>query len=181
MKKTIVFFTLLFLACTFAAAFGVIHDQITYTISPEYYTKFKFHQFGLLDSPLPDRFRAGIVGILASWWMGIPIGLLVGGIGFIHAGHRRMLVLTLRSFVLVTGFTLFIGLLGLTYGFFRTSAIDLASYQGWFIPPDITDIRRFLCVGYMHNASYVGGALSIPSAWIYHIAMRLNTKGSSES
>jgi len=176
MNRLLLYFGLIIVACLFAGTFGIIHDQITYTVSPEYYTKFKFRQFGLLDSPLPERLRVVQVGFLASWWMGIPIGVLVGAVGFIHHGHRRMLQVTLRSFVLVVAFTLLVGLIGLTYGIFRTSSIDLANYQGWFIPPDVVDLRRYLCVGYMHNASYIGGALSIIVAWIYHVVVRVRTK-----
>ena len=32
-----------------AGIYGILHDQLTYTISPEYYTKFKFYHFGLMD------------------------------------------------------------------------------------------------------------------------------------
>ena len=108
--------------------------------------------------------------------MGIPIGVLVGAAGFIHRGPRRMLVVSLRSFVLVVAFTLLVGLIGLGYGFFQTSSIDLAAYKGWFIPPNVVDLRRYLCVGYMHNASYLGGALSIVAAWIYHGVIRVRAR-----
>jgi hypothetical protein len=172
-KKLLVFILLVFVAVLFAGIYGVIHDQITYTVSPEYYTKFKFHQFGLINSPLPDRVRVAIVGFLASWWMGVPIGMLVGLLGFIHRGYRRMLDVSIRSFALVVVFTLTIGLLGLAYGFLKMSSIDRTAYAEWFIPPDVVDLRRYICVGYMHNASYIGGALSILAAWIYHIAVRI--------
>jgi hypothetical protein len=42
-----------------AGLFGIIHDEISYSVSNEYFTKFKFIQFRLLDTNLPDRFRAG--------------------------------------------------------------------------------------------------------------------------
>lgn len=177
LKKFLVYLVLIFAACGLAGLFGIVHDQITYSVSPEYYTKFKFIQFHLLDSPLPERLRAVIVGFLASWWMGIPIGILVGAAGFIHRGPQRMLAVSLRSFVMVVAFTLLVGLIGLVYGFFQTSSIDLASYKGWFIPPNVIELRRYLCVGYMHNASYLGGALSIVAAWIYHAVVRARAGG----
>ena len=154
----------------------MIHNQISYTVAPEYFTKFKFRQFGLTEMPLPDRVRASMVGFLASWWMGIPIGLLVGAAGFIHRDHREMLRVTLWSFLVVIGFTFLFGLGGLLYGYFETAHIDVADYRGWFIPDDVTDLRRFLCAGYMHNSSYLGGVLAILVAWAFHIVMRLRTK-----
>jgi hypothetical protein len=169
MNKFVVFLLLIFVAVAFAGTFGVIHDQLTYSVSPEYYTRIKFHQFGLQESALPERVRAAVVGFLASWWMGLPIGVLVGLVGFIHRGHRRMFEVTIRSFVLVVIVTLSIAIGGLVYGFSQTASINRAAYAGWFIPPDVVDLRSFLCVGYMHNASYLGGVISIPVAWVFHI------------
>lgn len=54
-----------------AGTYGILHDQVTYTLAPEYFTKFKFLQFQLTESPLPDRFPAGVVGFLATWWVGL--------------------------------------------------------------------------------------------------------------
>src|SRR5262245_55465052 len=66
MKKLLTLFVLIVIAIFTAGVYGIVHDQISYTVSPEYFTKFKFEQFGLVDSPLPDRVKAGIVGFLAS-------------------------------------------------------------------------------------------------------------------
>jgi hypothetical protein len=65
-----------------AALFGMIHNQISYFVSPEYYTKFKSIQFRLLDPHVPDRVRVAIVGFRASWCDGNSIGhpLRLGGI-----------------------------------------------------------------------------------------------------
>jgi len=171
-KKLLVFLALLVLAVLLAGAYGVVHNQISYTVSPEYFTRFKFRQFGLLDSSSPQRVRASIVGFLAAWWMGIPIGLLVGAAGFIHPGHRRMLRVTLWSFVVVICCTLLVGLIGCAVGYVRTASIDLADYRDWYLPPDVIDLRRFLCAGYMHNSSYLGGILGIAAAWIFHAIVK---------
>jgi hypothetical protein len=178
MKKFLVFILLILIAILLAGLYGMVHNQISYTISPEYFTKFKFQQFGFVNTPLPERVRASMVGFLASWWMGIPIGFLVGAVGFIHHGPRRMFKVTLWSFVVVIGFTFFWGLCGLLYGYFQTRAINLADYQGWFIPANVVDLRRFLCAGYMHNASYVGGTLAIFVAWIFHVVVKIRTRHS---
>jgi len=159
-KKSGVYLVLVVIAIVLAGAYGIVHDQITYTVSPEYYTKFKFLQFHLADSALPDRVRAGIVGFLASWWMGVYIGFRV----------------SLQSFALVVGMTLAAGLAGLGYGYYRTQSIDLADYAFWMIPGDVIDLRRYLCVGYMHNASYLGGTLAIPAGWVFHLVVRFRAR-----
>ena len=109
-----------------------------------------------------------MVGFLASWWMCIPIGLLVGAAGFFHRDYRRMFKVSVWSFGVVVPFTLLFGLCGLFYGYLQTTTIKVAEYRGWFIPDDVVNLRRFLCAGYMHNSSYLGGVLAIVAAWILH-------------
>jgi len=176
LKKFGVYFLIVILAVVVAGLYGVVHDQISYTVAPEYFTKFKFRQFGFADMAVPDRMRASMVGFLASWWMGIPIGLLVGAAGFIHQGPRRMLRVSLQSVLVTVAFTLLFGLAGLLYGYLRTAHIEVSEYAGWFIPEELTDLRRFLCAGYMHNSSYLGGVLAIIVAWVFHLVVKLRTK-----
>jgi hypothetical protein len=175
-KKLLVFLLVVALAVFVAGLYGVAHNQISYTVAPEYFTKFKFIQFGFTDTPLPERVRASMVGFLASWWMGIPIGLLVGAAGFIHPGPGRMLRISLWSLLVAVTFTLLFGLSGLLYGYMQTQHIDVAEYRGWFIPEDVIQRRRFLCAGYMHNSSYLGGVLAILVAWVFHAMVKLRTK-----
>jgi hypothetical protein len=74
-----------------AGLFGALHDQMSYTVSSEYFAKFKFIQFHLLDPGVPERIRAAKVGFLASWWMGIPLGVLCGSAGFVQRSPALML------------------------------------------------------------------------------------------
>ncbi|MDF3059619.1 MAG: hypothetical protein K0R17_3834 [Rariglobus sp.] len=163
---------LLLIALPIAGAFGVVHDQISYSVSPEYFTRFKFIQFDLLDSPQPARVRAAIVGFLASWWMGVPIGLLITPLALMHRNGSAVFRAGVASFGIVTICTLLFALSGLVYGYFQTQNINPANYHGWFLPPNLVDPRRFLCVGYMHNAAYLGGVAGIPVAWAYLLVMR---------
>jgi len=176
LKRLIVYGLLVVLAVLVAGFYGVVHNQISYTVSPEYFTKFKFRQFGFVHTPLPGRVRAAMVGFLAAWWMGIPIGLLVNAAGFVHRGHRRMFRFSLWSLGIMVAFTLLFGLCGLLYGYFKTDSINLADYRGWFIPDDVVNLRRFLCAGYMHNSSYLGGVLGIVAGWIFQVAIKFRTK-----
>ncbi|MBK8465447.1 MAG: hypothetical protein IPL32_06410 [Chloracidobacterium sp.] len=175
-EKLIVLFLLVIFGMVVAGMYGAIHNQISYTVSPEYFTKFKFEQFGLLDSDFPERVRASMVGFFASWWMGFPIGMLIGLLGFIQKGSHRMLLISLQATGIAVVFTLVFGLCGLGYGFIQTSAIHIADYQNWFIPSNVVDLRGFLCAGYMHNSAYLGGLISIFVAWLYHILVRLKTE-----
>lgn len=152
-----------------AGAFGALHDQISYTVSPEYFTKFKFVQFDLMNDAVPARLRVAQVGFLASWWMGVPLGLLIGAAGFIHPDVPQMRRALLWSLVVAIAFTLLFALGGLVYGLIQTGTFDLANHEGWYIPQGLVQPRRFISVGYMHNAAYTGGETAVPVAWAFHL------------
>jgi len=175
-KKLAVYLLFIGLAVLAAGLFGVAHNQISYTVSPEYFTKFKFWQFHLNDSPLPEQIRASLVGFLAAWWMGIPLGLLIGAAGFMHHGHRRMLRVLLWSLAIATTFTLLFVLGGLLYGIKQAEHIDVTQYANWYIPENVTDLRSYLCAGYMHDAAYLGGLLAVFAAWAFNIVVKLRTQ-----
>lgn len=172
LKKLLALLWFVPLAMLAAALFGALHDQISYGISPEYFIQFKFRQFGLLTSPLPDRLKAALVGVLASWWMGAPLGLLIGIAAPLHRDacwQRKALLLSLPLAMAVTLAAAFCGLL---YGQIQTQTLAEGGYRGLWYPPGLTDPRAFLEVGYMHNFAYFGGVLAIPAAWIFHFTTR---------
>lgn len=166
------FATFLVVAVIVAGLFGALHDQISYSVSHEYFTKFKFVQFAWAGADLPARVRVAEIGFLASWWMGIPLGLFTGLAGFIHpdAGHmKRALWISLP---VIVGCTLLCAPCGLLISFLNTAELDLADYPLRYIPPDLEQPRRFICAGTMHNFAYAGGAFSIPIAWLFHAFYR---------
>lgn len=64
---------ILLVACCgslFAGIYGILHDQVTYTLAPEYFTRFKFTQFSYANFGLSDRLFVAIIGVLATWWVG---------------------------------------------------------------------------------------------------------------
>ena len=60
-----------------AGFYGVVHDQVTYSISQEYFTRLKFLQFHYADFGLPPRVLVGEIGFLATWWVGFIAGWLI--------------------------------------------------------------------------------------------------------
>ena len=158
MNKFLTLLAILILAPLIGGLYGIFHDQITYTISPEYYTKFKFYQFGLMDIgneaifPNP-RLQVSVVGFLATWWMGIPVGIILGLVGLIQERARTMFLTTLKAFVVTILIAFLTGLVGLIYGFLFLKYSDLS----WFMPDNLIDRTNFIAVGSMHNFSYLGG------------------------
>ncbi|HMD61763.1 MAG TPA: hypothetical protein VKG78_10035 [Opitutaceae bacterium] len=170
------FLALLVIALPIAGVFGAFHDQISYTVSEEYFTKFKFHQFGFLNPAVPERIRAAAVGFLASWWMGIPIGLLVAPVSFICGSSRDMLTFGIRSYWVLVAFAGLFALGGLLFGYGATAHIELSQYAYWYIPPNVAHLRRFLCAGYMHNSAYLGGIVGVLASWAYLVGVHIRRK-----
>lgn len=166
---------ILLLAPMIGGLYGILHDQLTYTISPEYYTKFKFYQFGLMDSgneaifPNP-RLQVAQVGFLATWWMGLPIGLILGLIGLVHENSKQMFRVTLRAILLTVLVAFATGLLGLAYGKFYLADTGV----DWWLPDNLIDRKNFIAVGSMHNFSYLGGLTGLITGVIY--SLRQNRK-----
>lgn len=143
-----------------AGIYGALHDQISFTVSSEYFTKFKYIQFGLDGSMLPDRVKASIIGFLATWWMGIPIGLFVGAFGFLHKTGKTMFIRSVKAFGVTALIALLIGVCGLMYGWLFASH-ELSDYPRWFIPENLNANKNYISVGYMHNFSYLGGVIGL--------------------
>jgi len=62
------------LGALIAGCYGVLHDQITYSISAEYFTRLKFLQFHYADFRFPARVFVAEIGFLATWWVGLIAG-----------------------------------------------------------------------------------------------------------
>ncbi len=168
MKKFLILLLIIILAPMIGGMYGIIHDQLTYSISEEYYTKFKFIQFGLVDPGIENvvqrpRLYASIVGFLATWWMGLPIGIILGLVGLMHADYKLMFNYTMQAILitLIVAFT--IGLVGLVYG----ELILAKTGVNWWLPENLVDVRNFISVGSMHNFGYVGGITGLIVGIIY--------------
>lgn len=103
-------------ACVLAGAYGVIHDQISYTVAPSYYHDFKFIQFAI-DPTLHNRLGASIVGWNASWWMGILIGLPIYAAGLLVPQNSEFCRHYVRAAIVVVITTLLIGLTALALSY----------------------------------------------------------------
>ena len=106
------------LGSVIAGTYGVLHDQITYTVSPEYFTKFKIHQFQYLGVESGMRVLAAKIGFLATWWVGFFAGWFMGRVLVPRIGFRPTLSFSLKGFLLF---------------FVRVACIHNAGYLGAFL------------------------------------------------
>jgi len=156
-----------FLGALLAGIYGALHDQLSYTISPEYFTKMKFQQFWYANFGWPQRVYASEVGFLASWWVGgIGAWLLarLGLDGFPPAMRRRYVA---KAFAIVFGSAVIIGGAGLLLGTIVAHQSNLADWKEFKDAFKLQDLPGFVIVAYLHAASYLGALVGVIAACIY--------------
>ncbi|MGE0637514.1 MAG: hypothetical protein AB7G44_11425 [Bacteroidia bacterium] len=177
MKKFNILILTIFITPVLAGFYGILHDQFTYSISPEYYTKFKFYQFGLVDigndaQLLNPRLAVCAVGFMATWWTGIFVALGQGLTGLIHKDHKTMLTVIVKAILITLVVAALTGLTGLAYGKLYLSHTEVS----WWMPDNLTDKENYIAVGSMHNFSYIGGALGLATGIIYQVMQKKGIK-----
>lgn len=176
MAKLGVFLLLLALSVLAAGLFGALHNQISYSVGPDYFLRYKFQQFAV-PMDLSPRIGAAMVGWQASWWMGLFVGLppfLLGAILFKEAvpfraaGIRAIAAVLLSTAIAASG-----GLL------FASLAINAEIAAELPLPVVASDPLGFVRAGIMHDASYLGGFAGVFLAiWIVFRASRKSKEAS---
>jgi hypothetical protein len=164
MRKFGIFTATIFLSSLVAGAYGVLHDQITFTISNEYFTKFKYIQLGITAQEFGGhRIAVGIIGFLATWWMGILIGAVLGFVGLLFRDAKTMHTALQKAVFIVILTAVLFAVVGFIYGklFLAHKGVD------WLLPEDLNNKKNYIVVGTVHNFSYLGGAIGILPALMY--------------
>ena len=166
MKKASVFIVSILLSVITAIFYGIVHNQFTYTISDEFFTKLMFERFGFVqygqDTP---RLTASIIGAWSTWWMGLIAGFIFATIGLFHSDVKQM-IQSIKGATLITLVTsLLVGLIGLCYGFLGFSRLNSTCC----FPLEVHNVKNFLAVLEMHSFSYVGGVLGLFLAIFWQI------------
>ena len=169
-RKLIVLFFILLLSPILGAAYGIAHNQFTYTLSPEFYTKFMFLQFGLWDEAQFNtnnhRGLVSMVGAMSTWWVGLIIGVVLGAIGMRQATWQRMLSVTVQSICISIFIAVLIGFGGFLYAFIMFPNLNAETLAS-IVPSTVIDQSNFYLVSTMHNFSYAGGAIGLLVAGVW--------------
>lgn len=169
MKKFAVFIQWVLFSIIIAIVYGILHDQITYSISPEYYTKLKYDQFGLKPEWFGgNRPTVAVIGFYATWWTGLYIGSGLGITALIHNSTNQMSASIKRSILLVFIITVITGIAGYLYGKLYFSKTDVR----WEFPETLVDKGDYITVATVHNFSYLGGLLGLIGGVIYIIWLK---------
>ena len=138
-----------------AVGYGILHDQVTARICVEYFT---IGHPPLLPTESPTWLAIGW-GIVATWWVGLPLGILLAAAA--RAGHRpkwtaRQLRRPIAVLLLCMGACAAVaGIVG-----------GILALRGavWLVPPLAARVPAdrhvaFLVDLWMHSASYLAGVV----------------------
>ena len=169
-------FVVAFLGALVAGCYGVLHDQITYAIGPEYFTKFKFEQFKFADFGLSNRIFVSCIGFLASWWVGFIFAWFLARRLIPNQPRRNAYPAIIKGFGIVFGTGVLAGVAGYFYGVWRGAGADYSAWSSFVKQFQITDTWAFVRVAYIHNASYLGGLIGFFIAMVVSRPVPLTQK-----
>ena len=175
MSKPLACVILLVLAVLSAGLFGMLHNQLSYSVGAAYFHDFKFAQFGIAEDAR-TRWGAALVGWRASWWMGLAVGLPAFVLGLVWCRRpATYLAAGIGAIGLVVMLALVAAMGGLILGM-------VTDPQDWALRPatdlDATALRGFVRAALMHNAAYLGGlAGGFAAIWAMWRAGRAERRG----
>ncbi|MGN6647443.1 MAG: hypothetical protein ACTHJT_13060 [Cytophaga sp.] len=163
--RTFIFIALLILAPMLASLYGFIHDQITFSISEEFFTKFRFKDYDMPHTWHP-RAKAGMIGILNAWKTGIPFGIILTVVGRIHHNDKKLMFYTFYTYLL-TFFCSFAFSMAAVY---MPVAGEMEAIHKT-LPTNILDPIAFQRVERINNFGYIGGIIGMLMGIGLHILL----------
>lgn len=153
--RIFIFIILLIMAPAIAGIYGFIHDQITFSISEEFFTKVRFNEFDLPKNWSP-AIKAGIIGIFTAAKAGIPLGIVLTAVGKIHRKDSDLLSYTVYAYM-ITMFTAFACTLIAIY----LPQTPERLMEAVTLPMNINDPISFQRVVTINNFGYAGGVIGM--------------------
>lgn len=161
-----------------AGGYGIVHDQLTYTLGPEYFTRFKFLQFDWANRGQAERLYVAEIGFHATWWVGAICGWTLGRLTCRSPREVRKPAEILRGFPIILGISALSGIAGLAYGHHRLNQGGLSYWEPFREAYGIQDLEAFARVGYIHNFGYAGAVIGLIAAIL--IGRRRTFRGKQE-
>jgi len=165
MKTALIFLKIILiiiLSIVIASLFGAIHNQISYSVSSEFFKNFLFGNFGVYDWEINnDRILASLVGILGSYWVGLILGIIYSTI-FLFLKTENNFKNILNAILINIAFAF----LGSFVGYIIGSFINLEN-SGVSVDFGTQYPQNYIEAAYMHNGSYYGGIVGLIAGIIY--------------
>ncbi|RPI59455.1 MAG: hypothetical protein EHM48_08850 [Planctomycetaceae bacterium] len=152
-----------------ACLYGIVQDQVTVRVCIEYFT---IGHPPVFNTTSPTMLALGW-GVIATWWVGLPLGLLIA----VSARLIRESQLTWRDILKPLGVALLamavLSFIAGVIGYFSANANIIVLHEplSHFIPPDRHAV--FMADYWAHTAAYATGFLSGIGLCIWCIVVRL--------
>ena len=144
-----------------AGCYGIVHDHIAFSIGPEYFRKFKFHQCSYADLGLGDWVFVSCIGFLGTWWVGLIGGWILARRILSTCSKKTAYQRIYAGFLIVFAAAALAGILGYLYGLWRGPNADYSAWQPALQQYGVSDVWPFMRVAYIHNAGYIGGLVGL--------------------
>lgn len=152
MLRIFILISLIFCGTLMSCLYGILHDQITYTISPEFYNLVRFPQHQIASDAA--RWGAMQIAVINSWKIGFIISLVLSCMGLIHFNNRKIIRFTLESFAIVVVTAASIACLSFLFGL-------LNHFDESKLAETVVQKGNFLLVQSIHNSTYIGGLIGM--------------------
>lgn len=163
MIRILIFIILILAGVLISCIFGIVHDQLTYLISPDFYTKIRFPQYNI-DSNAA-QWGVTVVAIYSSWKIGFIFSIIITAMGAIHNHTKKFIKHTLQAYLVVVTTTTIFGILGYIL---ELSKKDL-------------DNVNFIRVQSIHNFTYIGGIIGMFLGLCWHFYRHKKNRVHSEN
>ena len=147
-----------------AGGYGILHDQVTYSISPEYFELFKYRQFQWARWTNHHRWYVATIGFLATWWVGLISSWFLARRAIIAGAPTATASSIVRAFSIMLACVVASGVVGYVWGIVKGPDADDSTWYSELRLLGISDHWAFVRVAYIHNAGYFGAAVGLFAA-----------------
>jgi|GEM_PF-5404438 len=88
------------LAPVISGCYGALYDMVLFTFAPEFFTEYRFPQYDISDKMTPIV-GAAIIGFANSWKVGIPVGIILGALSYMHKSINKTFKYMIISYGIV--------------------------------------------------------------------------------
>jgi hypothetical protein len=147
-----------------AAIYGALNNQISYSISPEFFTKSMFPIFGFVEyGQETPRLTAAIIGAWSTWWLGLIIGVVYGIVGLFKSNPERMLAYVKNAIFITFIIIIASGILGYVFGkIYSMNTLNIFGFSG-----TQEQFKNFKVAEYIHTFEYFGSIVAVIACIFY--------------
>lgn len=139
-----------------AMIYGVLNDQLTYTVSDEYFTKLKYKQFPYLQVSANHRLNVVLIGLMGSWWVGVACGWFIGRWHLLPGFCKNLRQKIFRSYLIIFLTTLVFSISAYLIGFIHGESLALARITQIAEQLELIDPLAFARVSLIQTSVYAG-------------------------